>query len=289
MSETPGNRPPLDVEQAIDVVLAAAAHRSRDERHREFGKWVLERYFTSLREECKADLTAKGYLDNLIASMASAVRAFSVERDIFATRWSALEKEKQGQIEAANRILDYAPLKEKGVWGKAIGAIGGSGMLVALRAQFLLKAKAAPWIPLAFAAAGAVIGIVLLEILVNLYHDRQRDKIEDRFPDRIQETWRTETLVSYRRIMRQFLISALKIREEYYPDLSSVSGMRLSELQGFPHVQFAGEKAEGDTPWAAIDASIDPIIERHFAFDTKASMVEYPVRLNFWPFNRKKG
>lgn len=281
-------RPPLDIEQAFDVILAAAAHRSRDEKHREFGKMVVDRYFTQLREECKSDLTAKGYLDNLIATMASAVRALSVERDIFATKWAALEQEKQSQIEAANRILDYAPLKEKGVWGKAIGVIGGSGILIVVRAKFIVEAKSAPWLILAFAATGGVIGLVALEFLVNFYHDRQRDRIEDRFPNKVENKWRTETLVSYRRIMRQFLISAIKIREEYYPELPTIKGKQIFAANVFSHIPFAEyvEHNDGQTR-AEIDCFLDGIVERHFAFDVEPQELDYPRRLDFWPFRRK--
>ena len=278
MSES--SRPPLDVEQAMDVILAAAAHRSTEERHREFGKLVLDRYFTQLREDYKDNLTAKGYLDNLIASMASAVRAFSVERDRFGRRIEALETEKQQQVEAAKRILDYSPLKEKGVWGKAFGIVGGGGIAVALRTGFALEVHVAPWLLLAFAAAGAVVGLVACEFLINWYYDRQRDKIEENFPDRVESAWQTRSLRSYHKILRQFLVSAIKIREEYYPELPTLAGTRLFNLRGMPHLNFAGEGPASDEEISAdLNLMLDAIVERHFALELDLSTLENSPRL----------
>lgn len=259
----------------MDVVLAAAAHRSTEERHREFGKLILDRYFTQLREDYKDDPTAKGYLDNLIASMASAVRAFSVERDRFGRRIKALETEKQQRIEAVSRILDYSPLKEKGIWGKAISIIGGGGIAIAVRADFALKVHAAPWLLLAFAATGAVVGLVACEFLINWYHDRQRDKIEGQFPNRVEYEWQTRSLKSYQKILRRFLVSAIKIREEYYPELPTLGGKRLSHLQGFPHLNFAGESAASEeevSPEA--HRMLDAVVDRHFALELDVSTLE---------------
>lgn len=277
MSES--SRPPLDVEQAMDVVLAAAAHRSTEERHREFGKMVLDRYFTQLREDYKDDPTAKGYLDNLTASMASAIRAFSVERDRFGRRIKALETEKQQQVEATNRILDYSPLKEKGVWGKAFSIIGGGGIAVALRTGFALEVHAAPWLLLAFAAAGAVIGLVACEVLINWYHDRQRDKIEEHFPNRVEYEWQTRSLRSYHKILRQFLVSAIKIREEYYPELPTLAGKRLFNLRGMPHLNFVGEGAASEEGISAdLNLMLDAVVERHFALELDLSTLENAPR-----------
>lgn len=263
----------------MDVVLAAAAHRSTEERHREFGNLVLDRYFTQLREDYKDDITAKGYLDNLIASMASAVRAFSVERDRFGGRIKALEAEKKQQVEAANRILDYSPLKEKGAWGKAFSIIGGGGIAVAIRAGFALKAHAAPWLLLAFAAAGAVIGLVACEFLINLYHDRQRDKIEEHFPNRVEYEWQTRSLKSYQKILRQFLVSAIKIREEYYPELPTMAGKQLFSLRGMPHLNFAGEAATSEEEMSAdLNLMLDAVVERHFALDLDVPALENSLK-----------
>jgi hypothetical protein len=240
---------------------------------------VLDRYFTQLREDYKDDPTAKGYLDNLMASMASAVRAFSVERDRFGRRTKALETEKQQQVEAVSRILDYSPLKEKGIWGKAVSIIGGGGIAVALRAGFALKVHAAPWLLLAFAAAGAVVGLVICEFLINWYHDRQRDKIEEHFPNRVEYEWQTRSFKSYQKILRQFLVSAIKIREEYYPELPTLGGKRLSNLQGFPHLNFVGESAASEeevSPEA--NRMLDAIVERHFALELDLSTLESAPR-----------
>src|SRR5689334_18985207 len=100
--ETIENRPPIDVESAIDLILAAAAHRSNNAKHSEFGKFILDQYFIKLREEYKDDPIGKRYLDNLFAAIAAAIRGFSVERDIFGTQWLSLQEQKQYELDHVN-------------------------------------------------------------------------------------------------------------------------------------------------------------------------------------------
>lgn len=56
------------------------------------GIYYIEEYFIKLREEYKDERIAYMYLNNLFGVVASSVRAFSVQRDIFQTKWDSLKK-----------------------------------------------------------------------------------------------------------------------------------------------------------------------------------------------------
>ena len=88
------NKIPLRLEQALDLILAIPAHRSSNANHAKFGNLVVEEYFIKLRDEYKNDKIAYMYLSNIFAAIASSVRAFSVQRDIFQTKWNTLGKVK---------------------------------------------------------------------------------------------------------------------------------------------------------------------------------------------------
>jgi hypothetical protein len=122
---------PLRIEQAVDLILTIPAHRSSNNNHAQFGNLIIEEYFIKLREEYKSDKNAYMYLNNLFAAIGSSVRAFSVQRDIFQTKWNALGKVKNSSLERASRLDKYSPFN--GNIGKIISAfisLGSSSIIV---------------------------------------------------------------------------------------------------------------------------------------------------------------
>jgi hypothetical protein len=261
-------KPPLDIEQALDLVLAAAAHRSSNDKHSEFGTLIINEYFVRLRENYKNDPVATLYMDNLMSAAASAIHAFSVERDLFQTRWHGFVQQHQYEIERANKLDDYSPFKEKGIWGKAISLAGGAGLGAVLGEVVQQYAIKSGLFLLGVITAGAVISLILFDVFLNLYRDRRLSKAALDFPTTLEADWRARSLVTYRVILKQFLLSAIKIREEFYPDLPTLSGERLFSRYQIPHIQFALD-TEPKTELGItdeIDATLDQIVERHFAF-----------------------
>lgn len=268
------SKPPLDVEQTLDLILAAAAHRSSNDKHSEFGHLIITEYFIKLRENYRDDPVAMRYLDNLMAAAASAIRAFSVERDLFGTRWQAFIQQKQFELDRANKLDEYSPFKEKGIWGKFISLAGGAGVgavLGELIQQYTIESGLL--LP-GMIIAGAISALILFDIFLNWYRDRELRKIELTFPITLESDWRERSLVSYRVILRQFLISAIKIREEFYPDLPTIFGERLFAAYQIPHIQFIpGTELEADRKTTdGIDPVLDTIVERHFAFKPKGDV-----------------
>jgi len=137
-------KPLLDVEQAIDLILATPSMFSKNsEGQRNFGKLIVEEYYSKLRAENKDDPIAYRYLVNLFALISSTVRAFGVQRDIFETRWKAIEEIKQQEIDAAKKLTDYSPFRGGRVWEKLEGFIvsllGGGG--IGATAGILIKTE----------------------------------------------------------------------------------------------------------------------------------------------------
>lgn len=114
---------------------------------------------------------------------------------------------------------------------------------------------------------GIVAGLILFEVFLNAYRERRLKKISQRFPEELESDWRSKTLQTYRLILRQFLLLAIKIREEYYPHLPTIEGRRVFDEYDIPHIQFS-EKPQGNLN-SEIDelyAKLDKIVEKHFAF-----------------------
>lgn len=259
-------RPPLGVEQALDLVLALPAHRSSNEKHAAFGHLLVQEYFVALREQVKDDEKALGYLTNILAAIASAVRAFSVQRDMFDTAWGSLAAQRSYEIDRANHMDRYSPFKEKGVWGKVIGFAFGSGSV----GLILLEALEAyltnlPVSVILGAFSGGVIGLLVLELMIDIWRSKLLKKAEKRFPEELQARWRSECIPRYRTILRQFLLSAIRIREEWYPELPSWKAGRVFAAAGARRVQL-GEQVPSDQEPQSMEAilkEIDTVVDRH--------------------------
>jgi hypothetical protein len=262
-------KPPLDIEQTLDLVLAATSHRSQNEKHSQFGKLIIDQYFVNLKEQYKDDETARKYLDNILISAASAVRAFSVVRDIFGTRWQSLAEQKKYELERINKLDDYSPFKEKGYWGKIISIISGAGIGSAMGEAAKNYYNTSNILILSLGAVGIAVGLFAFDFILNIYRERRIKKINLNFPETLESDWKTKTLKQYKSILKDFLISAIKIREQYYPELPSILNEKIFEKYNIPHIQFnesLNVNSLIDFP-EKFDKYLDEIINRHFSLN----------------------
>lgn len=269
-------RPPVDVEQWLDFIIAAASHRSRDEAQRKFGELLIERYYANLRDEYKDDPVSRAYLDNMLCAVASAIRGFSVVRDMFATNWETIMKAKERERARAERIDNFAPFKKDGYWKPALAVIGALGLLSPILAGFGQSIGNLPWI-LVMALAGVfLMSLFGTELLVDWIRNRRLAKLEDRFPDDLLEFWQDRSLRGYRVVSRQFLLSAMKIREEFYPSLTTLGRRKVFESYPVPHIDcgVSREPAQGDLE--ELEQHLAAIVEQHFAFKLKSKLNEPP-------------
>jgi hypothetical protein len=239
------NKIPLRLEQALDLILAIPAHRSSNANHAKFGNLVVEEYFIKLRDEYKNDKIAYMYLSNIFAAIASSVRAFSVQRDIFQTKWNTLGKVKNSIIERANRLDKYSPFN--GSIGKVISlfiSFGSSSVIVKSYNDLLQTiGKFAFWIPIVF-----VVTIFAFDFVLELYKCRLINEAEKTLPEDLMITWQEENTAQYRKILKLFLLNAIEIQKMYYPEekvfSEDISVMTKEHL----------------------DSYLDKVIDRHMVF-----------------------
>lgn len=270
MNVNSSQRPPVDIEQWLDFVTAAAAHRSRDEAQRKFGELLINRYFVALRDEYKDDPVAKAYLDNMLCAVGSAIRGFSVVRDIFQTNWEAIEKAKKQETARAERLDAFAPFKEGGYWKQAIAMVGALGLLSPVLAGFQQNIGNLPWILVTALAVGILVILIGMELFIDWLRNRRLAKVEERFPEDLYEFWQKTSLKGYRMVLRQFLLLAIKVREESYPNLTTLDQRRVFEDYPVPHIDCGvrGEtEPQGDLK--ELEEHLATIVEQHFAFKLK--------------------
>lgn len=262
------SQPPLDIEEALDLVLAGVAHRSSNEKHADFGKMLLEEYFVKLRERHQSDDVTRGYLDNLLPCIAAAIRGFSVSRDIFETRWESLSHLKQHTIENANHLEFYSPFGEKGFWNKSssvIASLGFGGVLLGIVKTWVTQSGI---LQVSAAALGIVSGLFLFDFGLRLYKECLIRRAEKDFPNTLDESWRKQALEQYKLILRKFLLSAIKVREQWYPHLQTMDGEKVFGKFDIPHIGF-GEHAASQGSLLSSEKlfeKLDKIVERRMAF-----------------------
>lgn len=212
--------PPLSPEAALDLILALPAHRSSNERHSKFGAVLVDEYFTRLREQYTHDNTAYGYLTELMATVAAAVRAFSVTRDIFGTRWSALVAVRDQKLAEAEQIRSYSPLHGDSIWGRiwsVLTSLGGTGVL-GYRSQLRLE-RSPWWLWGAIFVVVLPISLILFHLVLNGLANLKCRNAQSSLPEKIDETWRERTLQDYRETLRHFLVNAAKLHVKWYPEV----------------------------------------------------------------------
>jgi len=268
-------QPPVDIEQWLDFVIAAAAHRSRDEAQRKFGELLINHYFVTLRDEYKDDPVARMYLDNTLCAVASAIRGFSVVRDVFATNWETIEEAKKQEKARAERLDAFAPFKNDGYWKSAVAVAGALGLLSPILAGFQQSIGNLPWILITALAVGVLLLLFGMELFVGWLRDRRLTKLEERFPRDLYEFWREQSLENYRMVSRQFLLLAIKIREEFYPNLTTLDQRKVFEDYAVPHID-CGVRGEIDrqNDLKELEERLAAIVEQHFAFKLKEEKPE---------------
>jgi hypothetical protein len=267
MNDNNSKRPPVDIEQWLDFVIAAAAYRSHDESQRKFGEMLVNRYFIELRDEYREDPVARMYLDNILCAVGSAIRGFSVVRDMFQTNWEAIQKEKDWERTRAERLDAFAPFKKDGYWKPAVAIIGTLGLLSPILAGFQQSIGNLPWILVVGLAIAIPMVLIGMELFVDWLRNQRLAKVEERFPEDLYEKWREKSLKSYRMVLLQFLLLAIKIREEFYPNLVTLDQRKIYENYPIPHIACGvSEEIDHRSDPKELEECLTAIVEQHFAF-----------------------
>jgi len=209
-------QPPIGVEEWVDFILAAAAHRAHEVPHQRFGESLLTRYFEAVPGRYAADPVASAYFDNILCTVASAIRAFSVQRDVFQTQWESHRRAQEANRSQVERLEKFAPLTGS-LWGKALAVVAGLGVGAPLGVALKAYWDNVPVITLAVVAAAVVTGALAFELLINLTCQALRIRAEYALPADVLQAWEDGALNGYRKILRQFMPLAVEITNRYYP------------------------------------------------------------------------
>jgi hypothetical protein len=255
-------KPPLDIEPALDLIIAAAAHTSARPAHAEFGAKLIDEYLVKLRERYQDDPVASRYLDNLCTVIAWAIRGLAVERQRFETQRKALESVQEIESKHLQGLMAYSPLNKEGIFHKALWALASGGLSMG----GLLISGQSTGISVLVALGLAALLSIITDWWLSARQAKKLRELKQMEPSRIDEAW-MKPLEQYRKIAKGFLLSAIRIREEFYPHLTTLNGQRVFETYTIPHVQFSEKAIEGtQTDWEPLLQEIERIVERHFSF-----------------------
>jgi hypothetical protein len=246
MTEPNTSMPPIDMEQWIDFIIASAAHRSQNTCQQKFGDGLIQRYFVTLPDRYQDDPVATRYFDEMLCTVSSAIRGFSVVRDVFQTNWETMKSAKDSALKCAERVEVFSPVKKDGVWGIVVAAVIGLGLGVPLSA--VVKERfATHGFPLLLVSIAAIGGsIVLMTVVAELLRAWLISRAEGQFPSKLMDSWQDRSLKGYRMVIKQFVPLAMEIANRHYPGTYSDS---------------------------LTDVELDRIVERHFAFKLKEPTV----------------
>lgn len=251
------SKPPFDVEQALDLIIAGAAHTSENEAQSKFGLGLLNEYFSKLRSDYRDDPIASKYLDNLFAVIGAAVRGFSVERTRQSRRRQSIEETRREKVDHINRVTSYTSINQKGFLWKLFG---GSSFIMFLLKSLTDKVSTNALLLLALAC-----GFIGLDFILSGIRKWRVNKITEGIYGDIDQEFR-KSLLKYRDVLRNFLILALKLREEYYPNLRSVDGEKIYDKYPLRCIDFRDLPEDRSGSIDDLNEKLDSIIERHFAF-----------------------
>jgi len=257
------NYPPLDIEEALDLILACAAHTSKLEGQREFARILFDQFFVRLRSE-QTDSRAKAYLNHLLPIVASAVRAFAVQRQIFETQRESVEARHAERLKYVDGWTGYSPLNQSGV----LYRLAGPGLLGPVVGGLFATWKPAQSFWALGIIAGAALGYLAIDIALRTLRQSVINRLYRELPESIEVTWQ-DTVKKYRQILTNFLLLSIKVRERYYPELPcaipGAEGMLYKEYD-IPHVQFESLQHNRTALPQEVISEIERIVDRHFSF-----------------------
>jgi hypothetical protein len=215
-------KPPVDLEQWVDFIVASVAHGSSNTGHQKFGDCLIQRYFVTLPERYKEDKVASLYFDNILCTVASAIRGFSVVQEQSETHNESLKGRADAFMARAERLERLSPFSKNDVWGKLISGVAGIGITASLSDKIKsLGAKES--LPTTFVYILALIvfitiSMLLLFFLIVWIRKRHAEHLERQHPLHLVEHRRTTSREDYRTVLRQFLPIAHEVAQRYYPD-----------------------------------------------------------------------
>jgi len=112
--------------------------------------------------------------------------------------------------------------------------------------------------------SGVAASFLLIHLVVVILYNVQIRITYKATPNKVAKEWRG-SLKQYRKIVRVFIINALRIRQKYYPDLSiNFSGRKFSDFN-IPHIDVGFEQGEGKID--ELNGLIEDVLNKHFVYE----------------------
>jgi hypothetical protein len=201
----------LELSEAISLILALPSHRSNNDGHRAMGTKAIE-YLLEYKEVGKTD-EEKSYNRAMIASVFSAVRAFSVERDRISGVWTSINQIKKRRERYLDVVRSLSLLEKGNYWSRSVSLLIAIGFSVSVPDSVTNYIETVRY--------GVIILICLiigLEIVSKVFEISLSVAFEKWLPIEKSKTWQNESMVRYKELIGKFIDEAILNFKKYFPN-----------------------------------------------------------------------
>lgn len=206
----------LEIYNAIPLILAIPAHRSKNEGHRVLGEGALGLLFSYKEDTSEIE---ERYNTAMISSVLSAARAFSVERDRIESEWKAIDSiklRKENFIEIFNNL---SPFTKNNYWSKILAIIIAAGFTTNIIITNYQNTSYFVYYLLGF--------LILFEAISKVGSFLVSKYFESQLPKDKSKKWQQESMPKYKHIIGNFIEDAIEIHKTYYPDEKELCGYNI--------------------------------------------------------------
>lgn len=235
-----GKRPPIDAQNVIDLVFDATAFSSSDSRVHLLGEKLFTDHLCRLFEQYKGDPVALQYLNSLVAVLGSTLRAFAVEKLNYKRRILPLERIRDYEEKAIQDFIGALPLlpasTDGGKWSRrfamsmlgllSLGIGTGTALIGAVRLLELIATAG-----LALLVASAI--IYLFSLIVRWLLRREMSRLASQAARELDTYW-GDSYKRYEAALMDCLIGAIRLQEEFYPNIKTFYDGHLFPRREFP-------------------------------------------------------
>lgn len=202
----------LGLNTSISLILSLPAHRSNNKGHQSLGNKCMDLLFEYKNEDEDRDFNMA-----IIASILSATRAFSVQRDKISGEWKVLE-EKKGRIEILiSQLSNLSLLNKNSYFTKIVSLIPSLGVILD---NIISTNKLNYWQYLLITIAPLILIEMIIQISICLLQNRNGEKSnEDK-----SEIWKKDNLTEYQKIIKYFIDEYIEMHKIFYPNENKVDG-----------------------------------------------------------------
>jgi len=215
----------LEIAEAVDLILALPAHRSRHEAHRKLGNCAFD-LLLEYKEQGDDD-KEKTYNRKMICAILATVRTFSIERDIISQEWQAIEAIKQRRERLLAVIRNISPFEKGNYWSKILSIIAASGVALSKTATEGKGIISALENTIASSIGWLILILFALEVGSKLLEFMLASLFEKKLPIDRNKAWENQTVESYKKIVSHFIDYAILLYRKYYPDKTKLYGFQI--------------------------------------------------------------